>query len=352
MTRLRAAVIGSGRIAVQHLDCLQRLPEAEVVAVCDLSRARAEAAAERWRVPAWYVDHGRLLREQRPDVVHVTTPPSSHVALAQDALAAGAHVIVEKPAAPDLAGVEALLDASRAAERHLVESYTYVFSRQVQRLLDLRDAGRLGEVVHVDASLALGILEPGSAFVDAGVRHPALDLPGGAISDFLTHLASVCVVFAGAPRSVGTCWQTRHPNEVRTHDELRVLVEGSDATATLSFSATARPEGFWLRLEASRLRAVANLFESRLTVEGVRAMPRPIETLVNGLGESRDTAAAAITGLVRKLSGGPTSYEGMWTMIERTYRSIAAGQPPPVSPGLIRTANELIAGIVAQDGRP
>jgi predicted dehydrogenase len=344
MTDLRAAVIGTGKVAVQHLGCLERIPGARVVAVCDLSPGRAHAAALRWGVPHWYLDHRRLLADQAPDVVHVTTPPGSHVTVALDALAAGSHVIVEKPAARDPAEVERLLDAAARAERRLVESYTYVFSPQVQRLLALRAAGELGDVLHVDVSLALGVLEPGSPFVDPHVRHPALDLPGGPVSDFLTHLASIAVAFAGPHRAVATAWDERAA-------ELRALVDGDAATAALSFSARSRPEGFRLRVEATRARAVANLFETRLVLERVRRVPRPLMTLVNDLAESRDTAAAAVTGLVRKLSGGPGSYQGLWTVIERTYETVATGGKAPVTAADIRAVNRLVAELTKEANR-
>jgi predicted dehydrogenase len=344
MTALRAAVIGTGRVAVQHLGCLQRIPGVRVAAVCDLSPGRAEAAAARWDVSHWYVDHRRLLTEERPDVVHVTTPPASHAGIALDALAAGSHVIVEKPAAGDPAAVEQLLDAAARADRRLVESYTYVFSSQVQRLLALRAAGELGDVVHVDASLALGILEPGSPFADPHVRHPAHDLPGGALSDFLTHLASLAVAFAGPHRAVATAWDERAC-------ELRALVDGDAATAALSFSAHARPEGLWLRVEATRARAVANLFETRLGIERVRGVPRPLATAVNDLAESRDSAQAALTGLVRKLSGGPGSYEGLWNVIERMYEAVATGGDAPVTATDIRAVNRLVAELTKEANR-
>jgi predicted dehydrogenase len=348
---LRAGVIGTGRIAVQHLSCLDRLDGARAVAVCDLSPARAEAAAARWGVPAWYADHDRLLAEQAPDVVHVTTPPGSHLPLALDALAAGAHVIVEKPAAADPAEVEHLLEAARRRRRHVVESYTYLFSEQVQRLLGLRSSGAMGDVVHVDVALALGILDPASAYADPNLRHPALDQRGGAISDFLTHLASLAVAFAGPHRELTTAWRRRAAGVVDTDDELRTLIDGVEATATLSFSANARPEGLLLRIDATQLRAVANLFETRLTCERARDIPRSLATMVNGLVESRDVGVAAVGGLVRKLGGGPGSYEGLWTLIQRTYAAILENRAPPVAPEQIRAVNRLVADLVAGERR-
>ena len=96
---MKAALIGTGQIAQQHLACLRSLPGVTLAGVCDLSRALAESAAERYGIAAWFTDHRAMLEEVRPDVVHITTPPSSHFSLAMDALAAGAHVIVEKPLA-------------------------------------------------------------------------------------------------------------------------------------------------------------------------------------------------------------------------------------------------------------
>jgi predicted dehydrogenase len=95
---MKAALIGAGQIARQHLACLKTLPGVELAAICDLSPATAEAAAERYGISAWFTDHRAMLEKARPDVVHVTTPPNSHFRLAMDSLDAGAHVIVEKPA--------------------------------------------------------------------------------------------------------------------------------------------------------------------------------------------------------------------------------------------------------------
>src|SRR5438552_7422500 len=94
---VRAAVIGAGAVAKQHLACLSGLPGVAVAGVCDVSPAVAESAAGRFGVPAWFTDHRALLAELSPDVVHVTTPPAAHFPIAMDALAAGARAIVEKP---------------------------------------------------------------------------------------------------------------------------------------------------------------------------------------------------------------------------------------------------------------
>src|SRR5436305_11447 len=112
---MRAALIGTGQIAQQHLACLRALPGITLVGVCDLSRAMAESAAERFGVAAWFTDHRAMLDAVRPDIVHITTPPASHFRLAMDALTAGSHVIVEKPATAARAELDVLLRSASQA---------------------------------------------------------------------------------------------------------------------------------------------------------------------------------------------------------------------------------------------
>src|SRR5262245_31535361 len=118
---MKAAIVGAGAIAREHLAALQALPGVEVAGLCDLSPAMAEATAEQFGVGRWFTDHRELLAELRPELVHVTTPPRTHARIAADALDAGAHVLVEKPLACELADVEGLLARAERAQRMLVE---------------------------------------------------------------------------------------------------------------------------------------------------------------------------------------------------------------------------------------
>src|SRR3954471_8013476 len=138
---LNAALIGTGQIARQHLNCLLTLTNVKVVGVCDRSPAMAESAAERFGIPAWYTDHRRLLDEARPDVVHVTTPAPTHFPLAMAALDAGAHVVVEKPATSTFAELEALIARASERGRVVVEDYNYLYNDATRTILGLIASG-------------------------------------------------------------------------------------------------------------------------------------------------------------------------------------------------------------------
>jgi predicted dehydrogenase len=340
---LRAALIGAGQIARQHLSCLRSLPAVDVAGVCDLSAAVAESAAERHRVPAWFTDYRTMLREIRPDVVHVTTPPPSHFALATEALEAGAHVVVEKPATQTFDELERLIGRAADADRAVIENYNYLFNPAPREILRRIESGDFGAVVHVDVMIALNILGPGD-FADPNTPHPCLKLRGGAIADFLPHLASIAHLFVGPHCRAHAVWSKRKAS-ILPYDEFRGLVAADRGTAALGFSASAQPDAFWLRVYGERMRATANLFEQRLTFERVRSGPKPLQPLLNGLEEGRSVRNAAIGGLWRKFRGGPGAYAGLHELVARAYRSLSDGSMLPVSPQQILEVNRMVEAL-------
>ena len=345
---LRAALIGAGQIARQHLTCLGQLPGVELAAVCDLSPAVAECAAERYGVRSWFTDYAAMLREVRPDVVHVTTPPTSHYRLALDALQQGAHVLVEKPATTTLEELEGLVTRAGHAGRALVEDYNYLFNRASREIAGKIESGELGAVVHVDVLICLGILGP-EGFADPNTPHPCLSLAGGAIADFLPHLASLAHFFVGPHKRANAIW-TKRSASILPYDEFRAVVEAERGTATLGFSAHAQPDAFWLRVFGERMQATANLFESRVTFNRVRKGPKPLQPLLNGLEEGRAIRRSAVGTLWRKFRGGPGAYDGLFELIGRSYRALAEGSTPPISARQVLEVNRLVADLKPQAG--
>lgn len=340
---MRVALIGAGQIARQHLSCLKTLPGVEIAGVCDLSPAVAESIAERYGVPAWFTNHAAMLEDVKPDVVHVTTPPTSHFRLAMDALQSGAHVLVEKPATATLAELEHL--ARYAGERQLVltEDYNYVFNHATREIARWVDNGTLGAVVHVDVMMSLNLFGPGG-FADPNARHPALALAGGALADFLPHLASLAHRFIGAHRRAHAVWTKRRPS-ILPYDEVHAVVEGAHGTATLGFSATAQPDAFSLRVFGERAQASANLWETRLTLERLRDGPKPLQPLLNGLEEGRAVRRAAINTLMRKFKPGPGAYDGMWNLLAGTYDALARSTTLPVPIEHVLEVNRMVEAL-------
>ena len=86
---MRVALVGCGRIAAWHLSALQALDGLQIVATCDRDKYRAGQFAAMVQGATAYTDLGALLAEQKPDAVHILTPPDSHADLAVQAMAPG-----------------------------------------------------------------------------------------------------------------------------------------------------------------------------------------------------------------------------------------------------------------------
>ena len=152
----------------------------EVAGICDLAPSVAECAAERHRVARWFTDHRAMLAEVRPAVVHVTTPPGSHFRLAMDALEAGAHVILEKPATATLVELEQLVTPRRAVEPGAGGGLQLPLQRAPQQDPRPHRVGQLGSVMHVEVSICLDIL--GAGRLRRPQRAPSPCLSGAAPS--------------------------------------------------------------------------------------------------------------------------------------------------------------------------
>lgn len=339
---MKIALVGAGQIAQQHLACVTTLPHVEVAAVCDRSAATARAAAERFGIDRWFTDYGAMLVQVQPDAVHITTPPGSHFKLAMAALDAGAHVVVEKPVAATLTEVETLVRHARQSGLQLIEDYNYVFNQAPQEILRRIASGEFGAVVHVEVLISLDILGP-TGFADPNAPHPALMLAGGAIGDFLPHLASLAHAFVGPHRLAQSIWSKRRSSPL-PFDEFRAIVDAERGTASLAFSASAQPDAFWLRVYGEKMQATANLFETRLTFDGPRNAPKPLRPLLSGLDEGKAIRRAALTTLLRKFNGRG-AYEGLWELLARSYRALGSDAAPPVTADDVLEVNRMVEAL-------
>ncbi len=142
--KLGVAIVGLG-IGEQHLEAYANLPDLfDLAAVCDLDAARMAKSAERFGVRRQIGDYAELLRLDGLDIVNLCTPPQTHFALAQQALAAGKHVVCEKPLVGSLAEVDRLAVAESASSGRVMPIFQYRFGNGLQKLKHLVDRGLAG----------------------------------------------------------------------------------------------------------------------------------------------------------------------------------------------------------------
>jgi predicted dehydrogenase len=152
VTSIGVAMIGSGMIALaNHLPGFALCPQARVVALCDTDPAALEKAAKSTGISATYTDYHELLK--RPDVnaVVIATPNFVHAPIALAAIAAGKHVLCEKPIAMDLAEALAMYRAAEAKGVRHMTAFTYRFVPAMRYMAHLVHSGKLGRPYHFRA---------------------------------------------------------------------------------------------------------------------------------------------------------------------------------------------------------
>ncbi len=119
----------------------------------DSESIMAEQLGTRAAVPFSHTDLQVMLERERLDVLHIATPPASHVAIARAAFAAGCHLFMEKPFALDAIGAQQIIDAAASSTRPGTASTTSTISSAPRSsFASGYAAGRRGEIVHLDCS--------------------------------------------------------------------------------------------------------------------------------------------------------------------------------------------------------
>ncbi|RWK63388.1 Gfo/Idh/MocA family oxidoreductase [Mesorhizobium sp.] len=193
--KLRACFIGAGGHSYRNVYPALRYAPVDLVGVCDLDQSRADKFAKLFGASRGWSDHRRMLAEEKPDLVFIVTAytPNGHVqatGLALEALAAGAHVWMEKPTAATLAEIEELQAASAKAGRLVMTGLKKSFFPTIEKLKDLigsPDFGKLTSIAvrypqSLPAPAERGELVRMQSFLDH-IYHPAaiLNFLGGPI---------------------------------------------------------------------------------------------------------------------------------------------------------------------------
>ncbi len=189
MSRLRFGLIGAGQIAHISAKSIQSHDAADIVAAHDPNAARLAELCEAFEIPAAYDTADALFQDDGVDAVYIAVPNKYHAPLAQAALEAGKHVILDKPFAMNLAEAEGVAAAAAAAGKVFTLGMNMRFREDSQKVKSLVDAGVLGDIYHAKAFWfrRQGIPRIGTWFGNKELAG------GGCLLDIGVHLLDLCL---------------------------------------------------------------------------------------------------------------------------------------------------------------
>jgi len=194
---LRIAIVGMGGIGNTHATCYTNNPGAEVVAVCDVNKEKADAAAEKYGARAFYSVKELLASDIGIDIVDVTTSGfengSWHYEPAMEAMQAGFNVFVEKPISNDIREAREMVEYAYKNDLYLACNLNHYFTEPADRAKQLIADGKIGEPVYLMQKMGFN----GSELTYGGVGSPRWRRPYAHLKAFLAHPFSIMRYFGG-----------------------------------------------------------------------------------------------------------------------------------------------------------
>lgn len=257
---LRWGFLGTARINRRVIPALRLAQRSKLAAVASRDRAKAEACARDWSIPRAVVGYQTLLDSPDIDAVYIPLPNTDHVPWTLAAIAAGKHVLCEKPLALDPADVDRIATAAAAAKVVVEEGVMYRHEPMTTQVLDLIRGGAVGDVRAIVSGFTFA-LEPGP-----NIRHNP-SLGGGALWDIGSYPVTYAQLIVGHEPKV--VFGHAHWHESGVDEEFMGLLrfdEGVTASVYAGFRAAYRT---WLEVLGT---------DGALTVPNP-FRPGPVETL-------------------------------------------------------------------------
>ncbi|MDD4772866.1 MAG: Gfo/Idh/MocA family oxidoreductase [Eubacteriales bacterium] len=194
---LKVGIVGMGGIGNNHANCYKNDDLAELVAVCDWVKEKADAAAERLGVPAYYTLKDMVNAHPELDIVDVTTSGyengSWHYVPAMEALDMGKNVLVEKPISNRIEEAREMVDFAASKNLYLGCNLNHYFSEPSERARDIMNKDGIGQQIYCINKVGFD----GSSAGYGGKGGPRWNMPYSHAKAFLTHPFSVMRYFCG-----------------------------------------------------------------------------------------------------------------------------------------------------------
>ena len=189
MKQIRFGCIGAGQISFYGAESINNHPDATVLAATDPNPERLKELCAQRSIPRSYPTAAALLADKEIDAVYIAVPNKFHIPLTLQALAAGKHVILDKPFAMNTEEAETAVCAARAAGKVLTLGMNQRFTDQAQKFRSMAAEGVFGEIYHAKARWMrrAGIPKLGTWFCNREQSG------GGCLYDIGVHVLDLCL---------------------------------------------------------------------------------------------------------------------------------------------------------------
>ena len=280
---IRIAFIGNGA-SIYPLHERAATPERfTLVGMADIDPG-AKARADAHGIP-FFTDHRSLLAAVAPELVVIMTPHPSHPSIAIDALAAGAHVLVEKPMAIQVADADAMIEAARRADRLLAVNFQHRSRPEIRAAYELLQNGALGKPQFLNM---VAVWPRSHKYFRMSTWRGTWNGEGGGVllNQAPHNLDLICHLFGLPKRTVAWTRTTLHP--IETEDTVQAMFEwpnGAIGSLHVSTAESGQPERIEILGTAGRLEIVQGRLHFERFEQDLRDFFPTTEEIYSGPGQ-------------------------------------------------------------------
>lgn len=329
---MKVALIGAGHIATVHGPLILKQPNTDIAGIADQDISRAKAVASELKIAQFYPDAKVMVEEQKPEIVHVLTPPQYHAELSIMAMNQGCHVLVEKPMALSMDDAQKMVQVSKENNVRLCVNHNMVFENVVRSATKLASHGTIGDIVSVEAHYQFNasrypaILEDGAEYC-----HWSYQMNGGPLQDLMPHPASLVFEYIPDIKEIQFIGHNRGVLPKSWHDEIRVLVNSSSVIGYISISLSEKPDIILFTMKGTKGIIQADLFNDIVTLRKKSSLPRAVTRGLSGFQLSSQYLKGFLRNIFKFVGGRVDKSNGLGPLVSRFYESIRNGGETPIS---------------------
>lgn len=305
--QFRVALIGCGSIAPNHIQSIQTVENARLVALCDLKPEKCTACIEKFGLDAKiYTDYIEMYDKEKPDAVHIATPHYLHAEMTIAALERGINVFLEKPMCISTEQIEAIIEAEKKSTARVCISFQNRFLSAVREALRIaeEDGGAL------TANFTVFWQRSKEYYTSSGWRGTYATEGGGVMINQAIHSLDLITQFMGKPVSVCATTSNHH---------LKGVIEVEDSCEGVIEFESGRSANFYATTSANTRDYTAITVMTKNHVLRIE----PPELFVDGEHFPFDDEIAKI---------GKFCYGcGHFKIIPKFYDAIVSGEEMPVT---------------------
>ena len=303
----------------------------DVAACCDIAADKAQAFAKRYGIKSVEAEFSKVLARADVDVVSICTPPMLHFAMVTEALAAGKHVICEKPLTSSLALADEIIAAEVRSKGRVMPVFQYRFGTGFLRVRHLIRSGLLGKAYIASAETAW---RRGPDYYKVPWRGKFATELGGVLLTQAIHIHDLFLDLVG-PAAAITGFKTTRVNPIEVEDcaaaSLR-LADGSLASLTATLGSMRPTTRLRLCFERGTIERLAQDQEAIFPAREPWEVYAPDET-------------TRVELLAKMNEIGPSKHDFFARQFELFHGALKSGGPFPVTLQDARRSLELITGL-------